>query len=50
MTVDETPSATLTASIMDKLNTASYIHPPRDEYDATNDPPPPEYDSFEEAY
>ena len=46
MTVDETPSAALTASVMDELRVDA--RPPQDEY--ALDEPPPAYETFEEAY
>jgi hypothetical protein len=48
MTVDEQPSATLTASIMEELDT-SYSDPPRDEYQLAPELPPA-YGSFDDAF
>lgn len=48
MNVDEIPSTTLTASVMNELDRGGE-HPPRDEY-ATAQDLPPVYGTFENAY
>ena len=48
MTIDRKSSATLTASVMDKLD-LSDPRSPQDEYSPLREPPPA-YETFEEAY